>query len=72
MKIDRQLFYWFTGLYLLLFVNVSGNAQTYSCRIKNSTQLSCNVFEFDVILQRTGSTALNLAIFQMGINVNPA
>ncbi|MBK7173467.1 MAG: hypothetical protein IPH84_09575 [Bacteroidales bacterium] len=45
---------------------------TYTCKITNATQVSCNVYEFDVVLTRTATTVLRLAQFQLGILVNPA
>jgi len=51
---------------------INGQNPAYSCKLTNATQLSCNTYEFDLILQRTGTTVFNLATFQFGINIAPA
>ena len=45
---------------------------TFNCTLTNLTQVSCNVFEYDIYLQRTGSTIFKLANMQAGITMNPA
>ena len=43
-----------TGLLLKLFIsNTFAALPTYNCKITGATQVSCNVFEFDVMMQRT-------------------
>jgi PKD repeat protein len=44
---------------------------SYSCKLTNAAQVSCNAYEFDLILQRTGTTVFKLANFQFGINLAP-
>ena len=71
MKKPKRLLLWIVMAFLMLS-GFSSTAQTYTCKITNATQVSCNVYEFDVIMQRTGGTILRLAQFQLGISVNPA
>ena len=64
---------WIAGA-LLILLNISSWAQvpTYTCDLRNLTQVSCNVFEFDVFIRRTGSFVFKLAQFQIGIIMNSA
>jgi hypothetical protein len=73
MKKQQHFFVWIVGALLLLFSATTwAQNPTYTCKITNATQVSCNVYEFDVVLTRTATTALRLAQFQLGILVNPA
>jgi hypothetical protein len=45
---------------------------TYTCSITNAKMVSEKIYEFDVILQQTGTIELKLSHFQLGIKVNPA
>jgi hypothetical protein len=70
MKKNRQFFIWIAGAFLILFSIVSkAQNPTYSCYIANAAQVSCNVYEFDVIAKRTGTTVFKLAQFQCGIHI---
>ncbi|MBK7028141.1 MAG: hypothetical protein IPH45_02580 [Bacteroidales bacterium] len=73
MKNQKLSIQWFLLLFLILLgFGIKAQSPTYNCRITNAAQVSCNVWEFDVVLQRTGTTVFKLAQFQMGINMNPA
>lgn len=61
-----------TAFMLVMSISVWAQTPTYNCRIANAEQVSCNVYEFDVQMQRTGGTAFRMAMFQLGININPA
>jgi PKD repeat protein len=57
----------------MCFINMSSAQNpTYLCKISGAQQVSCNAYEFNVTLQRTGTTVFKLAMFQLGIMVNPA
>ena len=63
-----------TTLGILLFAVLSLSAQaqnpTYLCELRNDAQTSDRTFEFDIYIQRTGTTPFELNFFQFGINVN--
>jgi hypothetical protein len=65
----------FIGLVLTLSV-ISLWAQTpnptYTCCISDAKIVSPSVYEFDVIMQRTGKIDIKLSHFQLGIRMNPA
>ena len=68
-----QVFKLFPGLILLLLqAEVFSQSPTYSCDIRNHSFVSGTVYEFDLFITRTGSTPLELANYQAGIQVNPA
>ena len=73
MKKQKHLFIWILGaILLLLSFNSWAQSPTSTVRLMNVTQVSCNVYEFDVYLQRTGANVFRLCNFQLGILVNPA
>ncbi len=57
---------------MLFSISTRAQNPTYNCRITNATQVTCNEYEFDVVLARTGTTVLKLAMFQFGILIDPA
>ena len=64
----------FVLLFLVLVGVISSYAQTptYEYRLMNDKQVSSTVYEFDVYLKRTGSTTLEVANTQLGLNYNSA
>jgi len=73
MKKQKHIFMLIVWAILVLFgTNSWAQNPTYTCRITNAEQVSCNVYEFDVFIQRTGPTVFKLSHFQLGILVNPA
>ena len=48
-------------------ITVKGQNPTYKLTISNETMIDASTYQFDVYLQRTGSTALELANFACGI-----
>src|SRR5690349_8722201 len=57
-----------------LFVALTGRAQTptFSCFITNEVRVSSSIYQFDIYLLRTGTTAFEYAGGQWGISVNSA
>lgn len=72
MKKQKYFFLRFAGTFLMLLSLSSWAANpTYLCRITNGAQVSCNVWEFDVTIAKTGGGTLSLAQWQLGILMNP-
>jgi hypothetical protein len=58
---------------VLVLLSILLHAQpTYTSELKNDLMVSSNVYEFDLYLIQTGTTALELANFQAAITVNAA
>ncbi|NVO20472.1 MAG: T9SS type A sorting domain-containing protein [Bacteroidetes bacterium] len=73
MKNQKRIVLWISSLlFMLISIGIKAQTPTYQCRITNAAQVSCNVYEFDVVMQRTGGTVLKLAQFQLGILLDPA
>jgi hypothetical protein len=73
MKKQKRLITWIAGaLLMLLSISSWATNPTYSCKLTNAVQTSCNVWEFDVTIVRTGAAVFNLAQWQLGILMNPA
>ena len=61
------------SMFMLLFgfcAVLQAQTPQYFCDIRNETYVSPQVFEFDLYLTSTGSSALELACFQSGIKLN--
>ena len=60
--------------FLILFISGIGYSQnpTYLVTLKNGVQLSPSSYQFDIYIERTGTTAFELATFQAGILFNDA
>jgi hypothetical protein len=72
MKKQKRFLTWISGALLMLFsISSWATNPTYTMRITNAAQVSCNVWEFDVNMTR-GAVALNLAQWQLAIAMNPA
>lgn len=62
----------FTCVILLASRVLNAQEPTYTASIENDLMVSSNVYEFDLKLTRTGSTALELANFQAAITIDPS
>lgn len=60
----------FIGAFTVYVGGLFSQTPTYYCDIRNESFIAQNVFEFDVYLTRTGTTPLQLACFEAGINLN--
>jgi hypothetical protein len=60
--------------FLILFISGIAYSQnpTYNVTLKNGVQVSPTVFDFDIWIEQTGTTAFELAALQMGILFNDA
>lgn len=67
----RNIIFALSGL-LLFLISIVSTAQnpTYYCAITNDALVSSSVYEFDLVLSRTGSTSFELANFQAGIIIS--
>jgi gliding motility-associated-like protein len=70
-KIFSPRFLWMI-LIIHLSLNIKAQNPTYLCELRNDVQTSSTVFEFDIYLLRTGSTAFEYAAGQFGILINPS
>ncbi|HNX87526.1 MAG TPA: T9SS type A sorting domain-containing protein [Paludibacteraceae bacterium] len=65
----------FSLLWTILIIHISMGTQaqnpTYLCELRNDTQVSSTVFEFDIYLLQTGSIPFEYAAGQYGILINP-
>ncbi|HNX87528.1 MAG TPA: T9SS type A sorting domain-containing protein [Paludibacteraceae bacterium] len=68
-----KYFFGFLWTMVIIHISVSIQAQnpTYLCELRNDAQVSCNIFEFDIYLIRTGTIPFEYATGQYGILVNP-
>jgi hypothetical protein len=63
----------FILFFLILFVSgIAYSQPTYQVTLQNGFQVSPTVYQFDVYVERTGTTAFELATFQMGLLFNNA
>ena len=69
-KILFPRFLWIMLIFPLSML-VQAQNPTYLCELRNDGQTSSTVFEFDIYLLQTGSTALEYAAGQFGILINP-
>ena len=58
-------------LFLTAMATISAQSPEYLCELRNDTRIDANTYEFDVYLLRTGTTAMEYAGMEFGINVNP-
>lgn len=61
-------------LFIALVGGFSARAQTptYECWLMNDLQVSDSIYEFDIYMKSTGTTTLEVANFQVGLNFNGA
>jgi hypothetical protein len=58
-------------LIIPFYLTIQAQNPTYLCELRNDSQTSTTVFEFDIHLLRTGTDAFEYAAGQFGILVNP-
>ncbi len=56
---------------LSIGLNSFGQIPTYSCEIRNDKFVTSSIYEFDIYLRQTGTTAFELSNFQTGLKLNP-
>lgn len=61
-----------TFIAIMLFgFGLKAQNPTYTLSIANAKIISATEYQFDVVMQRTGAAELKLALFQLGILMNP-
>jgi len=60
----------FFGLLLVLDIELLAQNPTYVCVLKNDTLYGNNFYEFDIYIQRTGTTPFELSGCQIGLTFN--